>query len=331
MKHLILKLLSSALLLVAAICIGRGIWIFENLPYAYVLGYPWIIGGAIAIALLPPSARLAVKPLLSMPLSWVAISGGILLCGWKLFPIAAALESTPTHHREFFLLWGGLFVGMLALAYGIDTRRGLTVRLPSRQDAYTFLALLVVAFLVRMTGPTTLVSDESANLLFVSQLQRYSFNPLHLSVTAYPYLIHYAVFYLHLLTRNVVDLLDLYRGFSFFCGALSVAAWFAAVRLFAPWRIATCSGIILCFFGWHWLNSRFIYQYPLDLAVIPIAIFLFTMAMRTRSALFAVLAGMACAAALVIQKVGFICLGFLFYLGLEFLWSEQKPAPYESY
>ena len=51
------------------------------------------------------------------------------------------------------------------------------------------------------------------------------------------------------------------------------------------------------------------------------------MAMRTRSALFAVLAGMACAAALVIQKVGFICLGFLFYLGLEFLWSERKARP----
>lgn len=327
MKRLLFQLLSSLIFLVGVLCIGRGIWVFENKSYAYSLGYPWLIAGAFSIALLPSSASLAIRALLSWPMSWLPLSLAFGWCAWNLFPIAAALESTPTHHREFFSLWAGSLLGMIALAFGVDRYRGVIIQFPSRKDTYTFMALLLIAFIVRMAGPTTLVSDEAANLLFVSQLQRGSFNPLHLSVTAYPYLMHYLVFNLHLLTKHVLDLLDVYRGFSFFCGALSVATWFAVVRMFASWRIATCSGIILCFFGWHWLNSRFIYQYPLDLAIIPVAIFLFTVAMRTRSVLVAVLAGMACATALIIQKVGFICLGFLLYLGLEFLWADRKKRP----
>jgi hypothetical protein len=234
-------------------------------------------------------------------------------------------EGGATNFPKMLRLWPLAVAILLVISVGLDVRRGTRIPIPQRKDLFDFCGIFFVALACRAWGPNMIAGDELMQTIAVLYIPTVQPSWLEVSSATYPFFVMHIMYWLQKLTAGLVDLLVLQKWLSYIGGSLSVAFLYAIIRIFASRASALGGALLLCFMGWHWLNSRFIYAYPLDLANIGAGVFLSLIAFRTGSLSIGMLAGICCALALILQKVGVIMLPFIGYLGFEALCSGPKP------
>lgn len=253
-----------------------------------------------------------------------AVAAGVLVVRSAAYVLSAARPNMGPY--PLLLWWGGAVVFVLLAAFCFDRSKGLRLPPVPRGEAVFCLALFAVALLVRSIGFTTLVADESLHAIKILSIPEGNAPPFlgALAEDGYPHVLLYAESLLHQATGMLWSVVDLLKWFSYVCGALSIVLWYAVVRLYSGRVVATCVAALLVFFGWHWLNSRFAYAYPPDLAVIALSVFALAVSLRSGSMLMASVSGLSLAAGFFLQKSGLLLVPFLGYIGLEALVAAPK-------
>ncbi len=323
----ILKSLGSrAVVWIASACLLLGVGVLESAPRSPGLGYALSLFGAALFVFLPSRVRCST----ASQFEWKI--GAVIAAVATVFLIirsAAYVLSAPRPGMGAFPLlswWLGATVLVIVAAFCLDRSRN--VRLPTlpRGEVIFCLALFVVAMLVRSVGTPTLVADEALHavkVLFIPETRDPAFLGA-LKEDGYPHALLHVFSLLHQATGSVVSLVTLLKWVSYACGALSIVLWYAVVRLYSGRVVAIGCAVLLVLFGWHWINTRFAYAYPIDLAVIALAALSLTVALRTGSLTMAALSGVSLAVGFLLQKSGLLLVPFLGYIGLEALLAAPK-------
>lgn len=205
---------------------------------------------------------------------------GVVLCSIALSFIEsvsyqiAITKGAWNRYMDFIVpvLFG--VVGVLGIGlYCFDRfRRSKTLkteeRLFSLRDFVVAGALVGLTFLLRIQGPTTMATDEAYVFVDILRWQHhYSGTVFDMSTVSFP-----KVFYA--LMRGAITVLEPYaeafavlKGLSAISAAISVGLWFLALRSLTSLRVALIASTLIAFSGWHWVNSRFVYIYPLDMLI----------------------------------------------------------------
>ena len=304
-----------------------GIYGFESQTMPLWMNYLLILQGAGLIALLPANFSLA-----RLPQRWTAIAisllGFLTICcaGATLSIVASQPQPSPF---PLVAIWFAGIALLLLAAFACDRLRRIWIPRIPRKDVWIGAALFTVALAFRAYGPDSIVGDE---YLHTKMLRLAPTNNLpqgilgSLGTDGYPHLILYLQWYLNQATASVFDVLTLQRWISCCSGALSIVFWFGFVRQFSSRLIASASAGLLVFFGWHWLNSRFMYAYPPDMAIVTLSILTFVLALRHKSFFFASVTGLGLAASFLFQKSGLLLLPLIGYLALEELFASTKSG-----
>lgn len=144
-------------------------------------------------------------------------------------------------------------------------------RLFSPRDFVIALVLIGATFFLRLQGPTTMASDEAYVFAHILTWEHYyNGTVFDMSTVSFP-----KVFYG--LMKGTIRVLDPYveafavlKGISVISAAFSVGLWFFALRALTSIRVAVVACTLISLSGWHWINSRFVYIYPLDMLIMSI-------------------------------------------------------------
>lgn len=240
---------------------------------------------------------------------------------YRLIPQAPQYH--PTMQSATVLNWGAALACCILGMLIWDSQRGTDYSraLFQRADWWLALACTVVALAVRLMEPPGAAADEA--IVFGDTFQWLPgqvLPPLWGFTTAgVAHLLNYFVFHLMRATSGLIDPFELSKIIPAFMGALSVGATYLLVRVFAARHVAVAAGLILVMMGWHWLNSRFNYVYPHDLANIAVGALCAVVAFETRRAAPAFLAGIIIAYTIVLQKIGLMLAPFIIYLFCDYL------------
>lgn len=289
---------------------------FEGARLVISNGYFWLIQGAVIFAILPPVRR----PSEALRILWWLLLGLCVGVGsYCACEVYLQIRANPSGGMIVQLLpfWPLGVFSVFCAALSLDRLAG--VRTPSvpTSEWMTVLLFFISALALRFAGPTTVAADEMAHIMQMSE-------KTYLMGTLCPGVLIGLHKLLNLIAGQFVDMITVQKGVSYVAGALSVAFWYVAIRVLSNRQIAVCSTILLTFFGWHWLNSRFIYAYPADLAAVSLGIMALLLAMRVKSLVFGCLAGVAVALTLILEKAGGLLGPFMAYLALEFLWRAPR-------
>lgn len=318
------------ILVLASACLITGVSIFEMRSMPLTYGYMLVFAGA-SIFLVSPAKPLQLSWLKVISKGWLLGTLGCLLAlvtyriGVHTIAALTIYDGAITNFPQMLRLWPLGVAILLVIGISLDVRRGIRIPIPQRKDLLDFFGIFLVALICRAWGPNMIAGDELMQTIEVLYIPTVKPSWLEVSSATYPFFIMHIMYLLQQLTTGLVDLLVLQKWLSFIAGSLSVALLYAIIRIFSSRASALGGALLLCFMGWHWLNSRFIYAYPLDLANIGAGVFLTLLAFRTSSITIGILAGICCAFALILQKVGVIMLPFIAYLGFEALFSGPKP------
>ncbi|MFN4897180.1 MAG: ArnT family glycosyltransferase [Pseudomonadota bacterium] len=323
-KNLLKPLCASLVLVAALFCLGKGVLLLEHGSREYSYAYTLILASAAALALFPRSFSIASLAVYPGFVSLVFLGSSLALQVW----IARRLW-----------LWGSLwsrdlvpywFLSMVLLIIGgfaFDRRRRdrTESRSFTKTDWLIALGLFIVSWFVRMLGHTSMAVDEGIHFDEMWGLVRNpSFSPWGVTTTGYPNALHRLVFILSSLFEPVIDRFAFIKLLVAGMGGLSVGVWFLVVRIFAPRGVALSAAVLLVFLGWHWLNSRFGYLYPYDLAFISIAVLAALISFERQSVGAAITAGVFMSFAFLIQKCGVFLLPLLGIIGLDYLLTTSR-------
>lgn len=128
---------------------------------------------------------------------------------------------------------------------------------------------------------------------------------------------YWIVYFLYEPVRSVFDKYSFEKLLMASAGAVSVPVWFLVIRAFSSRTVALCSASLLCFLGWHWLNSRLLYIYPVDLALISLATLCAVSSLKNGNLGLAGLAGALSGFILVTQRIGVMTLPLIGYLLID--------------
>ncbi len=305
MIQLLRALCAHGFVCLALVGVASGVWCLEWAPGSLGLGYSLLFVSAAVLVVLPRSFSLANISRAEWQLLGSAALLLLLVFALKELSILR-IEANPGP-SPLLPVWGGAALAVLVLSFCIDRAKGLSFTFHPI-DAGLAAIFFLLALAVRAVGPDTLVGDEfihTHNVLMISEIEK----PWVLGAMGddgYPYVLLYLQMLLFRVFASVTDVVTFQKWLSLVSGALSVGFWYLAVRLYSGRFVALCASTLLVCFGWHWVNSRFIYAYPLDLAVIAFGFLSLTVALRRGSALFAALAGFCVSAAFILQKGGVI-------------------------
>jgi hypothetical protein len=193
-----------------------------------------------------------------------------------------------------------------------------------RLDIVLSIGFFIVAFFLRIGGPVTGASDEAYHFSEMIGLKTLAVTPVVMSATSYPYALHQVIFELWTLLDRFIEPFYLEKLLSAGSAACSVAAVYLLVRAFYPVHVALSAGILICFMGWHWVNSRFIYVYPHDLALMSLGALFVVFAFETRSFTWAAACGLILGSSLVFKKVSVATLFFFVAACLQYLVLSSK-------
>lgn len=134
------------------------------------------------------------------------------------------------------------------------------------------------------------------------------------SLNAFPALWYWAVYFAYKPFKHLIDLYSFEKLLMASLGALSISALFLLVRSYCERRVAVCSAWLLCFLGWHWVNSRILYAYPIDLALISLGMLFVAGSLKSNHIGMAGLAGALSGLTVISQKIGIMVFPFVGYL-----------------
>ena len=326
MVNLLRSLGEHVLLALACVVLLAGVLWFEFYPQSGWLGYALVLPSAALLVLLPQSIRFS-KVTKSEWMLGLFVSLAVVLA--LAFATAWQVVSVPRQEMGAYplipLWFSGIAVSLFS-AFCFDRLRGNHLPTLPRGEVLMCVGLFVLALGARAWGATTLVPDEFLHTNNVLWLPERRYPPVlgALPEDGYPHVLLYLQMLLHEITAPLFHIIVLQKWMSYISGALSIVFWYGVVRLFSTRLIAVCASLLLIFFGWHWLNSRFIYAYPPDIATIALGILALAIALRTRSMLFASVAGLALAMGFLLQKSGLLLLPFMGYMGIEALLAAPK-------
>ena len=207
----------------------------------------------------------------------------------------------------------------LTLDYKASTARNLN-RFAPLVDAGIAAALLTIALVLRLQGPITAAVDEIIIYSEMLSLQRFpDIKFWDTSTTSNPFFVHWLVYLTASRLKNVIDSFVLEKFVTALFASLSIPIWYFAVKLLCNRRIALTAAVLLSVFGWHWVNSRFIYVYPYELTVISLATLCSLLAFGSGSFAAAAGLGLLWTFAILAKKISIIGIPFSAYLFLDFL------------
>ncbi len=316
LRNFFFSVSSHILLLMALSAVCVGVFWLEEMPGSVWWGYSSVILGGGLLAFLPRRFSLAsiTRAEWGLLLSLSTIMVAALAQGVYSFVLAGVGSGAYSLQLQW---WSAVLISVFA-AFCADRLLGVECNVP-RGRTLVFLLVFLSALLVRSFGHRTLVVDEFIHTDYLLKYLEQP-HPLVLGVLGedgYPFSLIYLQALLYRPFAMMVDPVSFQKAVSIVCGALSVAFWYVAVRLRSGAITAACTAILLVLFGWHWLNSKFIYAYPFDLALTSFGIMGFLLALRFKSFFWAAMTGCAMGAALVLQKGGVLLLPIVGYLFLE--------------
>jgi hypothetical protein len=301
-------LLYSASQLPRVVTLGFGVPFLlialEALPVAFV--FRWLLGrGSLAWRVL----------------SIIFFSS---LIGFSLSQFFFSIREQSRDMPQMFALWGTVAVSLLMIGLALQGRgySGAT-RLNEerpRQDILIALGLFVLALGLRLLGPVTGAADEI--LIFGEMINLFRFPAEEFwdtSTTSNPYFVHWLVYLLWGAIKDSIDAFPLDKFITTFFASLSIPIWFFAVKYLCNRRIALTAALLLAVFGWHWVNSRFLYVYPYEFAVISSATLFSVLAFGRGNFVAAVALGLLWTFAILAKKISIMILPFTGYLFLDFL------------
>ena len=233
------------------------------------------------------------------------------------------LISQEASMSHLLALWGSIVVSLLMVGVCLHGRfRCTRDTAPSRpaQEVVIAATLLVVALLLRLQGPVTGAVDEIRVFgemlsLGVSPGMRF----WDVSTTASPYLLHWLLFLPSSQISKLMDLFVFEKCLSAFFASLSISFWYCAVKILCNRRVALTSAMLLTVFGWHWVNSRFLYVYPFELAAIALGTLCALLAFGRGHLFAAVGLGLLWTFAILAKKISIMTIPFSCYLFFDFL------------
>lgn len=228
------------------------------------------------------------------------------------------------HHAELapipaLMAWVSAIGCVLLAALLSDLRQGWQRCFDSVDWAMAGMFFLL-AFAARCVGHMSFSVDEQE--VFREIMGRYpdpAGVPWELSGTRFPFLIHDAILAAATMLRPAIDPLDTAKLIVMSAASLSVAAWYLTVRVFGSRVLASSAAILLLFLGLHWVNSRFLYLYPFDMASLSVGILCLVLAFERRLLFPAVMAGATLAFALTYRRIGLMMVPLFAYICLDYL------------
>ncbi len=299
-----------------------GIWLLQYHGDQPGVGVTLLALGCALLAWLPRGAALmllfAWRRHLAILLWGVALFLFLKTCG-------TVIRIKTPDWEQLTLEWL-LSVGVAIVAGFLWS--GPSERQLSKRDTILAVGIFLAAVAVRcfavVTRSPNAIIDElhvfSANLSSVAPPAESPFGTLN----SFPAFWYWLVYFLYPLAQPFVDKFAFEKALAASAGAMSVAAWYLVMRLWGQRASALCAASLLCFLGWHWVNSRLLYCYPFDLAFISLATLSLVLALRSDNIGFACLAGAFSALTLVFQKVGVMIVPLLGYVLVDSYLSGEK-------
>ncbi len=311
---------AHVLLLTALLLLCAGVAWLESGRNSLAWGYGAALFGAALFVFLP--SRCSFPPVLRSEWACLMLAslGGTIFHALHVFSLSNSFGDPGPF--PLFPAWGSAIALLVFASFCADRVLRVEYRVP-KGAIFTMSLIFLVALLVRSCGLKTLVGDEFIHTHYLMRMIEQP-KPIVLEVMgndAYPFCFIYLQALLSQAVAPLVDPVSLQKCISLACAALSVTFWYVVVRVRSGASTALYGSILLVFFGWHWINSGFIYAYPPDLALVSFGIMACVVALRCRSFVWAALAGCAIGATIWLQKVGVLLAPVVCYLFLESLIS----------
>ncbi len=287
--------------------------------------YMFLTIGSCALIFLPAQARLATPPLTLYFILLLAASICVSMQN-NIFQILQ--RAAPIAWERFSSQWLISIASFITIFVAWQKLRKRDAQRIERVDILCASAVLLVAFAVRAWSVVTRspigIEDEVQVFSAVLSTGGYvNINPLT-TLNAFPAFYHWVISYIYSPFYDVVDLFVFQKILVALAGAASISLWYMILLHFRGRSAALVASSLLCFLGWHWLNSRFLYCYPYDLAFSAAGILCSLIALRNQSVFHAMLSGMFCALTLVFQKAGVMVCPLIAYIFLEALIRRDK-------
>lgn len=265
--------------------------------------------------------------------SWVSVCA-LLLAGGFLLRQSILIFDTPGQNLPNYA-WGlTVWVAALASLMGAtilwDTRRTVTRLDSTATDRIIILALFLLSFALRSwqiieRSPVNLNDEQEIFGETIRLFSGFRPNPLGTSPLAFPWLYHWIMFLLGPIVTPIIDLFLFAKLTAAAAAAVSVGAWFAVVRLYSSRTVAACTAIMLAFSSWHWINSRILYMYPFDLALVAVSIYFLCAGMQSGSLWRISVGGIVSGLSIVSQKIAIMTVPFgVFLLADAWLFGSKE-------
>jgi hypothetical protein len=321
----ILKVLTTTVIIVlAGYYLFEGIRLLETGSLNYSHAYMLIAGAVTVLVLLPSSCSLSMLSNHKGLLCLLCLLGSAIL----QYITLRRLHTAGGHASAFLIPFWLASLALMALAGIIFDRKRYasdTGCLFQGFDWLIALALSLFSFYVRMASPMSMAVDEGIVFSEVLSIPLApEATPWGLTATAYPLILHRAVLFIISLLSPLFDSFAVTKALVAGMGGISVGAWFLTVRVFTPRPIALSAATFLIFLGWHWLNSRFAYLYPYDLAFFSISALASIVALHYQRAGAAIIAGIVMGFSLLMQKFGVFLIPFIGLICLDYLCTAPR-------
>jgi hypothetical protein len=310
----------------ALACLIVGIAYLEQYPNGVFNGYVLALIGAGLLVCLPASVRCHEPSHREWWVFFALSLAGVLFLAVRIATYVLGSPQAVTGPYPLLYIWSASVALAITAAFCLDRIKGVRIPMPPRSELLFCMGVFTVALSVRSFGILTLVPDEALHAVKVLFIPIIKEPPLlgALPEDGYPNVLLHILALVHSKTAKIFSIIDLLKWFSYICSSLSIVLWYAVVRIYSGRTVAVSASLLLVFLGWHWVNSKFGYAYPPDLAVVALAIFSLVIALKTESLAFAAVSGLSLAAGFLLQKSGLLLVPFLGYVGLEALISAPR-------
>jgi hypothetical protein len=308
-----------------------GIYQLNNLTENTLIAYSLISAGSILLILLPSQARINLNPLLLK-------IGLVLALGVSAVNQVKASSMLLSNHliawQNFSSVWLVSLACFVAAFAAWQQLRKTTPVQQERIDMTLSWMVFFIAFLLRswnvVTRSPIAIQDEIQVFSGLLSTGGYvNVNPLT-TLNAFPSFYYWAISYLYRPFYPMVDLLMFQKLLVAAAGAASVSLWYLIVRHFHTRSVALVLASLLSFMGWHWVNSRFLYCYPYDLAFSAAGILCTLISLRDRNVFHAMLAGLFCSLTIIFQKSGLLVCPLIAYIFFEKLIKQGSNQRKET-
>ena len=326
------RLLHQILDFVGLICIGLalvalflGVSALESDSPPILYAYSLLLGGALILITTPRSWCLSMfARTRNLGMSLCLLTAFFFL----MWLIPDALGRSTAMKNATLLKWGGAIVCFLVAALVWDSHRSQSQRtLFSRADWMLAMAFTVIALVLRLMVSPSAAVDE---MMIFSGMQYELLNKGQPTLWGFQHdiahLFSYITFVVTQSLSNLIDPFLLTKIIVSFMGSISVGAFYLLVRIYAARYVAVTAAAILVMMGWHWINSRFNYVYPHDMANIALGSLCAVAAFETRRAAPAFLTGLVIAYTILLQKIGLMLTPFVLFLFVEHYVSSGRGS-----